>query len=118
MLTVKKLALSTLITSSLLFYPALHPAETPQHVVKQPAGGYNVQVGDVLVTSFTDGSVAQDLHTLLRRTTAQKTDALLAKNFQLTRLKLPLTPFDCCRDTKFWSIPVQASFLVRATAGV
>ncbi len=72
MLTVKKLALSTLITSSLLFYPALHSlAETPQHVVKQSAGGYSVQVGNVLVTSFTDGSVAQDLHTLLRRTTAQ-----------------------------------------------
>ena len=63
MLTVKKLALSTLISSSLLFYPALQAsAETPQHVVKQPAGGYSVQVGDVLVTSFTDGTVAQDLH--------------------------------------------------------
>jgi hypothetical protein len=56
MLTVKKLALSTLISSSLLFYPALQAsAETPQHVVKQPAGGYSVQVGDVLVTSFTTG---------------------------------------------------------------
>lgn len=40
MLTVKKLALTTLISSSLLFYPALQAsAETPQHVVKQPAGG-------------------------------------------------------------------------------
>lgn len=94
MLTVKKLALSALITSSLLFYPALHSlAETPQHVVKQPAGGYNVQVGDVLVTSFTDGSVAQDLHTLLRRTTEQKPMRYWRKISRLTRLKLPLTPF-------------------------
>ena len=78
----KNLLFSTLISSSLLFYPALQAsAETPQHVVKQPAGGYSVQVGDVLVTSFTDGTVAQDLHKLLRRTTPQNIDALLAKKF-------------------------------------
>ena len=94
MLTVKKLALSTLISSSLLFYPALQAsAETPQHVVKQPAGGYSVQVGDVLVTSFTDGTVAQDLHKLLRRTTPQKIDALLAKNFQTNPPEVSINAF-------------------------
>ncbi|RSK70941.1 MBL fold metallo-hydrolase [Enterobacter huaxiensis] len=83
MFTFKKLAVSTLLTGSFLFYPAIHAAaSTPQHVVKQQAGGYNIQVGNVIVTSFTDGSVSQDLHSLLRRTTAQNTDALLAKNFQ------------------------------------
>ncbi|MCV2532364.1 MBL fold metallo-hydrolase [Enterobacter wuhouensis] len=83
MFTVKKFALSTLLTGSLLFYPVMHAAaNTPQHVVKQHAGGYNVQVGSVIVTSFTDGSVAQDLHKLLRRTSEQNTDALLAKNAQ------------------------------------
>lgn len=83
MFTVKKFALSTLLTGSLLFYPVMHAAaNTPQHVVKQQAGGYNVQVGSVIVTSFTDGSVAQDLHKLLRRTSEQNTDALLAKNAQ------------------------------------
>ena len=94
MLTLKKLALSTLISSSLLFYPALQAlAETPQHVVKQPAGGYSVQVGDVLVTSFTDGTVAQDLHKLLRRTTPQKIDALLAKNFQTNPPEVSINAF-------------------------
>ncbi|MGP8588432.1 MBL fold metallo-hydrolase, partial [Salmonella enterica subsp. enterica serovar Jukestown] len=35
MLIMKKLALSTLMSSSLLFYPVLQAsAETPQHVVK------------------------------------------------------------------------------------
>lgn len=83
MFTVKKFALSTLLTGSLLFYPVMHAAaNTPQHVLKQQAGGYNVQVGSVIVTSFTDGSVAQDLHKLLRRTSEQNTDALLAKNAQ------------------------------------
>ena len=93
MLTVKKLALSTLISSSLLFYPALQAsAETPQHVVKQPAGGYSVQVGDVLVTSFTDGTVAQDLHKLLRRTTPQTLMRCSRKTFRPTRRKCPSTP--------------------------
>ena len=83
MFTVKKLALSTLLTGSVLFFPAIHAvASVPQHVVKQQAGGYSVQVGDTIVTAFTDGSVPQDLHALLRRTTAENTDALLAKNFQ------------------------------------
>lgn len=83
MFTVKKFALSTLLTGSLLFYPVMHAAaNTPQHVLKQQAGGYNVQVGSVIVTSFTDGSVAQDLHKLLRRTSEQNTDSLLAKNAQ------------------------------------
>ncbi|TCB95052.1 MBL fold metallo-hydrolase [Enterobacter wuhouensis] len=83
MFTVKKFALPTLLACSLLFYPVMHAAaNTPQHVAKQQAGGYNVQVGSVIVTSFTDGSVAQDLHKLLRRTSEQNTDALLAKNAQ------------------------------------
>ncbi|MEH0885141.1 MBL fold metallo-hydrolase [Enterobacter sp. UNJFSC 003] len=94
MFTVKKLAVSTLLTGSLLFYPALHAvAETPQHVVKQQAGGYTVQVGDIMVTSFTDGSVAQDLHKLLRRTTAQNTDALLAKNLQTNPVEASINAF-------------------------
>ena len=93
MLTMKKLALSTLMSSSLLFYPVLQAsAETPQHVVKQLAGGYRVQVGDVIVTSFTDGTVAQDLHKLLRRTTPQKIDALLRK--WLRMLPHPFTAQD------------------------
>jgi Ni,Fe-hydrogenase III small subunit len=94
MLTVKKLALSTLISSALLLYPSLQVlANTPQHVVEQPAGGYRVQVGDIIVTSFTDGSVAQDLHKLLRRTTPQKIDALLAKNFQTNPAEVSINAF-------------------------
>jgi len=52
MFTVKKLALSTLLTGSVLFFPAIHAvASVPQHVVKQQAGGYSVQVGDTIVTA-------------------------------------------------------------------
>ena len=42
MFTVKKLAISTLLTGSVLFFPAIHAvASVPQHVVKQQAGGYS-----------------------------------------------------------------------------
>jgi glyoxylase-like metal-dependent hydrolase (beta-lactamase superfamily II) len=95
MFIAKKLATTTLLTGSLLLYPALHSmaAGVPQHTVQQPAGGYSVQVGKVLVTSFTDGSVAQDLHRLLRRTTTQNTDALLAKNFQSNPVEASINAF-------------------------
>ena len=76
MFTVKKYAPPILLASQLLFYPALQAmAEVPQHVVQQPAGGYTGQVGKIRVTSFTDGSVAQDIHSRLRRTTKQNKDA-------------------------------------------
>lgn len=94
MFTVKKYAPPILLASQLLFYPALQAmAEVPQHVVQQPAGGYTVQVGKILVTSFTDGSVAQDLHSLLRRTTKQNTDALLANNFQANPVEASINAF-------------------------
>ena len=119
MFTVKKLAISTLLTGSVLFFPAIHAvASVPQHVVKQQAGGYSVQVGDRIITAFTDGSVPQDLHALLRRTTAENTDELLAKNFQANPLKHRLTRFiSPCPGTKSWWIPVPVSSLAPAKAG-
>lgn len=94
MFTVKKLAISTLLAGSVLFFPAIHAvASVPQHVVKQQAGGYSVQVGDTIVTAFTDGSVPQDLHALLRRTTAENTDALLAKNFRANPVEASINAF-------------------------
>ena len=91
MLTVKKLALSTLISSSLLFYPALQAsAETPQHVVKQPAGGYNVQVGDVLVTSGPSRRICTSCCAGQRRKTLMRCSQ---KTFRPTRLRSPSTRF-------------------------
>lgn len=119
MFTVKKLAISTLLTGSVLFFPATHAvASVPQHVVKQQAGGYSVQVGDTIVTAFTDGSVPQDLHALLRRTTAENTDALLAKNFQANPVEASINAFYIANPaTKFWWIPVPVSCLAPAKAG-
>lgn len=100
MFTARKSTASMLLASSLLFYPALQSlANVPQHTVQQQAGGYRVQVGKILVTSFTDGSVAQDLHNLLRRTTTQNTDALLAK----------------CHPTRTWRLCMGAHHLYQSS---
>lgn len=95
MFTVKKMAQSLFILSALQGVPVVYavaPA-VPQHVLEQQAGGYHIQVGKVRVTSFTDGSVAQDLHKLLRHTTAENTDALLDKNFQANPVEASINAF-------------------------
>ncbi len=119
MFTVKKLAISTLLTGSVLFFPAIHAvASVPQHVVKQQAGGYSVQVGDTIITAFTDGSVPQDLHALLRRTTAENTDALLAKNFRANPVEASINAFYIALPGhKIRWIPVPVSSLAPAKAG-
>jgi glyoxylase-like metal-dependent hydrolase (beta-lactamase superfamily II) len=94
MLTAKRIAQSLFIIGSLQMTPAVF-AQTPvaQHVLSQPAGGYHIQVGSVRVTSFTDGSVAQDLHKLLRHTTVKNTDALLDQNFQANPVEASINAF-------------------------
>lgn len=65
----------------------------PQHVVSQQLGGYSIRVGEVRVTSLTDGSVPQDLHKLLRHTTPQNIDTLLARNFQANPVEASINAF-------------------------
>ncbi|MEO3990771.1 MBL fold metallo-hydrolase [Pseudocitrobacter cyperus] len=94
MLTAKNVVQSLLILTTLQAAPAvLAQTPVPQHVLAQQAGGYHIQVGSVRVTSFTDGSVAQDLHKLLRRTTVAKTDALLDDNFQANPVEASINAF-------------------------
>ena len=47
-------------------------------VALQGANTYALQVGRLKIISLSDGTVPQDLHTLLRGTTTEKTDAMLA----------------------------------------
>jgi glyoxylase-like metal-dependent hydrolase (beta-lactamase superfamily II) len=47
----------------------------------QGASAYAFLVGDLRITALSDGTVPQDLHTLLRDTTDEKTDGLLEKGF-------------------------------------
>jgi glyoxylase-like metal-dependent hydrolase (beta-lactamase superfamily II) len=55
------------------------PSPTAPGVVLQGADHYRFKIGDVVVTSLSDGTVPQDLHKLLLGTSAEKTDALLAQ---------------------------------------
>lgn len=68
-------------------------APSPQHVTAQAADSYDIQIGDVRVTALSDGTVPQDLHTLLQRTTARHTDELLARNFQVNSVEASLNAF-------------------------
>lgn len=86
-------ALALVAAAALASMPARAQAPGPQHVVSQQFGGYRIRVGDVRVTSLTDGSVAQDLHMLLRHTTPQNTDALLARNFQANPVEASINAF-------------------------
>lgn len=47
----------------------------------QGADHYTFRVGDIEITSLSDGTVPQDLHTLLINTTNQRTDTLLHEAF-------------------------------------
>lgn len=90
----KKFIKSVLLISAFQFAPAVYAdVSVPQHVVKQQAGGYSVQVGNVPVTSFTDGSIPLDLHSLLQRTTVQNTDKLLAEHFQANPVETSINAF-------------------------
>lgn len=84
------LAASTLTAAQ----PALAQASAgPQHVMLQQAGGYRIKVGELRVTALTDGSVPQDLHTLLQNTSVQEIDRLLTRNFQANPVEASINAF-------------------------
>lgn len=86
-------ALMLAATASVLGTPSLAQIPGPQHVVQQQPGGYTLRVGDVRVTSLTDGTVPQDLYALLKRTTRQNIDKLLSANFQANPVEVSINAF-------------------------
>lgn len=80
-------------TASLTSMPSPAQIPGPQHIALQQSGGYSIRVGDVRVTSLTDGSVPQNLYTLLRHTTRQNIDKLLARNFQANPVEASINAF-------------------------
>lgn len=74
--------------------PTASPAPViAQHVAAQSSGLYSLRVGDARVTALSDGTVPQDLHKLLHRTTIQHTDLLLARNDQVNPIEVSLNAF-------------------------
>jgi glyoxylase-like metal-dependent hydrolase (beta-lactamase superfamily II) len=62
-------------------------------IVLQGADTYRFKVGDVVVTSLSDGTVPQDLHKLLLGTSAEKTDALLAQGYLANPVEASINVF-------------------------
>src|SRR5579864_4109618 len=60
---------------------ASRAAQASPGIQLQGASAYSFLVGDLRITALSDGTVPQDLHTLLRDTTDERTDGLLAKGF-------------------------------------
>jgi len=95
----RKIALASALSAiavSLSF--AVPPASaqsalSPRNVSAQLPDTYEIQVGDVRVVALSDGSVPQDLHQLLHRTTNAHTDALIARNFQSNPVEASLNAF-------------------------
>jgi len=80
------LALTTLLAAALAITPAAAAAQAaaaPLSIATDQGGDvYRFRVGEIRVTALSDGTVPQDLHQLLQRTTPARIDALLERNFQ------------------------------------
>ena len=84
---------AALLAGAALATPLMAGQPTPSHVTAQLPDTYDTQVGDVRVTALSDGTVPQDLHQLLHRTTSAHTDALIARNFQANPVEASLNAF-------------------------
>ncbi|MBB3695156.1 MBL fold metallo-hydrolase [Sphingomonas sp. BK580] len=73
--------------------PASAQVQRPSTVMLQGADFYRFRVGAVTVTALSDGTVPQDLHTLLRSTTAGRTDALLRAGFLSNPVEASINAF-------------------------
>jgi glyoxylase-like metal-dependent hydrolase (beta-lactamase superfamily II) len=82
------LSLSLSATATL----AQSATENPEGAL-QGADHYTFRVGDIEITSLSDGSVPQDLHVLLHNTTDQKTDALLHVAFLSNPVEASINAF-------------------------
>jgi len=74
----------TIVTSCL--FPAVSLSKS---AIAQVPGVYPFKLGDFTITVLSDGTLPQDLHTLLSNTNPIETDRLLQKNFALSRRWTP-----------------------------
>jgi len=74
-------------------YAATVPATSEPGLSVQGPDAYSFTVGEVKITALSDGSVPQDLHDLLRNTTHERTDALLAESFLTNPVEASINAF-------------------------
>jgi glyoxylase-like metal-dependent hydrolase (beta-lactamase superfamily II) len=69
------------------------PVEHTAGIALQGAGHYRFKIGNIVVTSLSDGTVPQDLHKLLLGTSAEKADALLAQGYLANPVEASINVF-------------------------
>lgn len=89
-IVVNALRIASALPLLLSFYTQ---AASPQHVIKPATPSYTIQVGDINVTALSDGAIVQDLHKLLRGTSSEMIDSLLAKGQQTNPVNVPITAY-------------------------
>lgn len=86
-------------------------------VVEQLPTIYDMGIGDIPVTVLSDGTVSQDLHKILRRTTIASIDALLARRFQVNPVELSVNAFLIRLPGKLVLVDTGAGQLFAPAAG-
>jgi glyoxylase-like metal-dependent hydrolase (beta-lactamase superfamily II) len=90
----KKLAIcAAVLGASLATSMRAQQQQANPHGALQGPDHYTFRIGDVVVTSLSDGTVPQDLHLLLHNTTNAKTDALLADDFLTNPVEASINAF-------------------------
>jgi glyoxylase-like metal-dependent hydrolase (beta-lactamase superfamily II) len=93
MTLLSTLALSIALASGPTFAASERATSEITRVTEQGGDIYRFAVGDVRVIALSDGSVPQDLHNLLQRTTPARIDALLARNFQTNPVEASINAY-------------------------
>ncbi|MFG1466388.1 MBL fold metallo-hydrolase [Xanthobacter sp. DSM 24535] len=93
MTLLSTLALSIALASGPTFAASERAAPEITRVTEQGGDIYRFAIGDVRVIALSDGSVPQDLHNLLQRTTPARIDALLARNFQTNPVEASINAY-------------------------
>ena len=115
----KKIVLS-LVVSALAQFGSTGYAQTPPSspgLVDQKVGTYSFTVGTAQITALSDGSVPQDLHSLLHGTTNANIDALLSKAYLTNPIELSLNAFLLRIDGRTVLIDTGAGQLFRPGYG-
>ncbi|WP_242054000.1 hypothetical protein [Nostoc sp. FACHB-888] len=79
-----------MIVTSCIF-PAVSPLG--KSAIAQVPGVYPFKLGDFTITVLSDGTLPQDLHTLLSNTNLTETDRLLQKNFLTNPVEASINAF-------------------------
>ena len=102
-------ALTTLLAAALAITPAAAVAQTtpaPLSIATDQGGDvYRFRVGEIRVTALSDGTVPQDLHQLLQRTTPARIDALLERNFQSNPVEASINAYLVASGPKGGALP-------------